>query len=84
MAVRGQLTPLTQDLLTKISQEAEQLKVRLQQDLSSVKSQLEPYVQEVMSELQQQVEQSIFLHVLKETIKIICRLFNYINDSHYC
>uniref|UniRef100_A0AAR2K5Y4 Apolipoprotein A-IV n=1 Tax=Pygocentrus nattereri TaxID=42514 RepID=A0AAR2K5Y4_PYGNA len=36
LAVRGQLTPLTQDLLTKISQEAEQLNVRLQQDLSSM------------------------------------------------
>ncbi|KAI4876206.1 hypothetical protein NFI96_017948, partial [Prochilodus magdalenae] len=57
VAVRGQLTPMTQDLLTKISQEAEQLKVRMQQDLSSVKSQLEPYVQEIMSDLQQQVEQ---------------------------
>ncbi|XP_007258345.2 apolipoprotein A-I [Astyanax mexicanus] len=57
VTVRSQMTPMTQDLLAKISQEAEQLKVRLQQDLSSVQSQLEPYIQELSSNLQEQVEQ---------------------------
>ncbi|KAI4876211.1 hypothetical protein NFI96_017947 [Prochilodus magdalenae] len=57
VVLRGQMTPMTQEMLTRVFQEAEQLKMRLQQDLSSVKSQLEPYVQEVMSNLQEQVEQ---------------------------
>ncbi|XP_030644466.1 apolipoprotein A-IV-like [Chanos chanos] len=57
VAVRGQVTPLTQELLDKLSQEAEQLKVRLEQDLSSLKSQLEPYAEELRMEVQKQVEQ---------------------------
>lgn len=40
-----------------MSQEAEQLKARLQQDTSSVKTQLEPYIEELTSDIQQQVEQ---------------------------
>ncbi|KAL6461271.1 hypothetical protein MHYP_G00312370 [Metynnis hypsauchen] len=57
VVLRSKMTPLTQEMLTRAFQEAEQLNVRLQQDLSSVKSQLEPYVQELMSNVQQQVEQ---------------------------
>ncbi|XP_026798161.3 apolipoprotein A-I [Pangasianodon hypophthalmus] len=57
VAVSGQVTPLTQELLAKMSQEAEQLKARLQQDISSVKTQLEPYIEELTSDIQQQVEQ---------------------------
>ncbi|XP_066530991.1 apolipoprotein Eb-like [Hoplias malabaricus] len=57
VAVRSQMTPPTQDLLTKISQEVEQLKVRLQQDLSSVKSHADPYIQELVTDIEQQVEQ---------------------------
>lgn len=57
VAVSGQVTPLTWELLAKMSQEAEQLKAHLQQDISSVKSQLEPYIAELTSDIQEQVEQ---------------------------
>ncbi|XP_072530836.1 uncharacterized protein [Salminus brasiliensis] len=57
VVLRGQVTPLTQETMTRFFQEAEQLKVRLQQDLSSVKSQVDPYMQELMSTVQKQVEQ---------------------------
>ncbi|KAG9355374.1 hypothetical protein JZ751_000212 [Albula glossodonta] len=51
------MTPLTDDLLNKISLEAERLKVRLEKDLSTVKAQLEPYAEELKSNVHQQVEQ---------------------------
>lgn len=57
VAIPDQVTPLTQELLAKMSQEAEQLKARLQQDIRSVKNQLEPYIEELKSDIQHQVEQ---------------------------
>ncbi|XP_066531111.1 apolipoprotein A-I-like [Hoplias malabaricus] len=57
VVLRGQVTPLTQQMLSRVFQEAEQLNVRLQQDLTSMKSQLEPFVQQMMTNIQQQVEQ---------------------------
>ncbi|KAI5087276.1 apolipoprotein A-IV isoform X1, partial [Silurus meridionalis] len=57
VAVKHQVTPLTQELLAKMSQEAEQLKARLQQDFGSVKTELEPYIEELASDIQQQMEQ---------------------------
>uniref|UniRef100_A0A8B9KCH0 Apolipoprotein A-IV n=1 Tax=Astyanax mexicanus TaxID=7994 RepID=A0A8B9KCH0_ASTMX len=58
VVLRGQMTPMTQEVMTRIFQESEQLKVRLQQDMSTVKSQLEPYVQEVMSNVRLQQDMS--------------------------
>ncbi|XP_007258347.3 apolipoprotein A-I [Astyanax mexicanus] len=74
VVLRGQMTPMTQEVMTRIFQESEQLKVRLQQDMSTVKSQLEPYVQEVMSNVQQQVEQlkkevALYADMDAETLK---------------
>jgi len=57
VALRGQVTPLTQDLLGKLTQEAEVLKARLDQDLSSVRTQLKPYAEELNEEIQRQVEE---------------------------
>uniref|UniRef100_A0A4W4EPB0 Apolipoprotein A-IV n=1 Tax=Electrophorus electricus TaxID=8005 RepID=A0A4W4EPB0_ELEEL len=47
VAVQSQVTPLTQELLEKLSQEAER----------SAQSQLQPYVNELVTDIQQQVEQ---------------------------
>lgn len=51
VAIPDQVAPLTQEMLAKMSQEAEQLKACLQQNISSVKSQLEPYIGELTSDI---------------------------------
>ncbi|KAK1804879.1 hypothetical protein P4O66_019137, partial [Electrophorus voltai] len=56
VAVQSQVTPLTQELLEKLSQEAERLKSPAVH-LSSAQSQLQPYVNELVTDIQQQVEQ---------------------------
>ncbi|XP_034748385.1 apolipoprotein A-IV-like isoform X2 [Etheostoma cragini] len=55
-ALRTQVAPLTQDLLSKFSQEAEQLKNRLEKDLTTVGSSLQPYTEELVADLQRQLE----------------------------
>ncbi|XP_068431894.1 apolipoprotein A-IV a [Clinocottus analis] len=55
-ALRVQVAPLTQDLMTKFTQEAEQLKTRVEKDLSVVGASLQPYADELLAELQKQVE----------------------------
>lgn len=57
LALRStEVVPLTQELLTKLSQEAEQLKARLEQDLSTMTSQLQPYAEELNVAIQKQME----------------------------
>ncbi|XP_036393843.1 apolipoprotein A-IV-like [Megalops cyprinoides] len=56
VTLHSQVTPLAQDLVTKISQEAELLKERLGKDLITVRDQLEPYSEELKSKIQQHVE----------------------------
>merc|ERR1712212_1232127 len=56
VALRSQVTPLTQDLLAKITHEAELLKARLDQDLSTVRAQLQPYAEELSVDIKRQVE----------------------------
>ncbi|RXN05431.1 mitochondrial import receptor subunit TOM40-like protein [Labeo rohita] len=56
LVIQSQITPLTQDLLAKLSQEADQLKLRLEQEMTSVQSQLKPYVEEIRGEIEEQLE----------------------------
>merc|ERR1712212_732322 len=57
VALRSQVTPLTQDLLAKITHEAELLKARLDQDLSTVRAQLQPYAEELSVDIKRQGEE---------------------------
>ncbi|XP_038850885.1 apolipoprotein A-I-like [Salvelinus namaycush] len=57
ISLQEQLPPAAKDLMTKITQEAEVLKERLEQDLGSVKGKLEPYAEEMKTQVQQRVEQ---------------------------
>ncbi|TRY96382.1 hypothetical protein DNTS_029316 [Danionella cerebrum] len=57
LAIQSQVTPLTQELLTKLSQEAEQLKQRLDQEMTTVQAQLKPYMEEIKADIEQQLEQ---------------------------
>ncbi|CAN9503540.1 unnamed protein product [Ophioblennius macclurei] len=52
-SLRTQVAPLTQDLMTKFSQEADQLKSRLE---TAVETQLQPYAQQMVADLQTKVE----------------------------
>jgi len=54
--MRDQMAPLTQDLITKLSQEAEQLKTRVETELNAMSAQLKPYAEQLSTELQRQVE----------------------------
>ncbi|KAF7660031.1 hypothetical protein LDENG_00289460 [Lucifuga dentata] len=56
-ALRTQVVPLTQNLLTQFSAEAEQLKSRFEKDLIGVSTRLQPYTEELKADLQRQVEQ---------------------------
>ncbi|XP_047461952.1 apolipoprotein A-I-like [Mugil cephalus] len=53
--LRAQAAPVTRDLLTKFSQQTEQLKARLEKDLSAVGASLQPYAEELVAELQSKV-----------------------------
>lgn len=55
-ALQTQVAPLTQDLLAKLSQEAELLKARVDADLTSAGAALQPYVEELKEDLQRQME----------------------------
>ncbi|TNM93064.1 hypothetical protein fugu_018466 [Takifugu bimaculatus] len=56
VALRTQATPLTQDFITKVSQEAEQLKTRLETELSAMTTNLQPY-SDMLVKLQAQLEE---------------------------
>ncbi len=55
--LRTQVTPLTQDFMTRFSQEAEQLKTRLEKDLTAVNVKVQPYVEEMVANIRRQVEE---------------------------
>ncbi|KAJ8000311.1 hypothetical protein DPEC_G00203520 [Dallia pectoralis] len=57
VAMRSQVTPLTHDLLAKLSQEAELLKARFERDLSATTAELQPYSDELKADLARQVEE---------------------------
>ncbi|XP_070840997.1 apolipoprotein A-IV-like [Chaetodon trifascialis] len=54
--LRTQVAPLTQDLMSKFSQEAKRLKTRLEKDLTTAGVHLQPYAEELVADLQRQVE----------------------------
>lgn len=56
LAIQSQVTPLTQELLTKLSQEADQLKLSLEQEITSAQTQLKPYVEELKVDIEEQIE----------------------------
>ncbi|KAG7278781.1 hypothetical protein CRUP_019087 [Coryphaenoides rupestris] len=55
VALQTQVAPLTQDLLAKLSQEAELLKAHVDADLTSAGAALQPHVDEVKEDLQRQM-----------------------------
>lgn len=56
VALRTQAAPLTQDFITRVSQEAEQLKTRLETDLSAMTTNLQPY-SDMLVKFQTQLEE---------------------------
>ncbi|KAG7500861.1 apolipoprotein A-IV-like [Solea senegalensis] len=55
-AMRTQVAPLTKDLMSKLSKEAQRLQLRLQKDLTTMGTNLQPYAEELASDLQKKVE----------------------------
>ncbi|XP_055067560.2 uncharacterized protein [Misgurnus anguillicaudatus] len=56
VTLKKHVDPLTEELMTKITKEAEVLRERLGQDLLSVRDKLEPYADNIKSQIQQRVE----------------------------
>ncbi|XP_015247133.1 PREDICTED: apolipoprotein A-IV-like [Cyprinodon variegatus] len=57
VSLQTQAAPLTQDFLTRFNQEAEQLKTRLENDLTALGSSIKPYGEQLMTSLQSRVEE---------------------------
>ncbi|KAF3834312.1 hypothetical protein F7725_025516 [Dissostichus mawsoni] len=57
VAMRAQVAPLTQDYMAQFTQEAEQLKARLEKDMTTVSTSLQPIANEMVAQLQRQVEE---------------------------
>ncbi|XP_047239679.1 apolipoprotein A-IV-like [Girardinichthys multiradiatus] len=57
VSLRTQAAPLTQDFVTRFTQEAEQLKARLENDLTALGSNIRPYGEQLVAKLQNQVEE---------------------------
>uniref|UniRef100_A0A8C6TGK1 Apolipoprotein A-IV-like n=1 Tax=Neogobius melanostomus TaxID=47308 RepID=A0A8C6TGK1_9GOBI len=56
-SIQEQLPPGAQDLITKVTTEADVLRERVAQELSTVQGQLEPYTEEMKAQIQQRVDQ---------------------------
>uniref|UniRef100_A0A672PM26 Uncharacterized protein n=1 Tax=Sinocyclocheilus grahami TaxID=75366 RepID=A0A672PM26_SINGR len=57
---------LTRDLLAKLSQEADQLKLHLEQEMTSMQSQLKPYVEEIRETLNSEALRSTLVQGAEE------------------
>ncbi|XP_028316379.1 apolipoprotein A-IV-like [Gouania willdenowi] len=57
VSLRTQVAPLTQDFITQFTQETEQLKARLEKDMTAVSENLQPYAEQLVARLQAQVEE---------------------------
>ncbi|KAK7898472.1 hypothetical protein WMY93_019325 [Mugilogobius chulae] len=57
VALRNQAGPLSQDLLTQITQQADSLKTRLETELSSANVNLQPYAEQFVTELQTKMDE---------------------------
>lgn len=51
--MRSQVAPLAQGLMSKFSQEAEQLKAGLEKDLAVIRTRLQPYTEELMAKMEE-------------------------------
>ncbi|KAM3596557.1 uncharacterized protein V6R79_016597 [Siganus canaliculatus] len=56
VTLRTQAAPLTQDFMTRFTQEVDQLKARLEKDITTVNTNLQPYT-DMVANLQRQVEE---------------------------
>lgn len=57
VALRTKVVPLTKNLMAQFTQEAEQLKTRVEKDLTAMGTRLQPYTEELVANLQKQVEE---------------------------
>ncbi|XP_034410289.1 apolipoprotein A-I-like [Cyclopterus lumpus] len=57
VTLQEQLPPAAQDLITKVTTEADVLRERVNQELSTVREKLEPYTEDMKTQIQQRVEQ---------------------------
>ncbi|TWW53431.1 Apolipoprotein Eb [Takifugu flavidus] len=57
VSIQEQLPPGAQDLITKVTTEADVLRERVTQELSSVRNKLEPYTEDMKAKIQARVEQ---------------------------
>ncbi|KAL2084263.1 hypothetical protein ACEWY4_019781 [Coilia grayii] len=57
VTLQNQMTPLAEDVMAKITKEAEVLRERLAQDLTTVKGKLEPYAEDMRAQVLQRVEE---------------------------
>ncbi|KAK2903092.1 hypothetical protein Q8A67_007805 [Cirrhinus molitorella] len=57
VTLKKQMDPMAEELMSKITKEAEVLRERLGQDLTSVRDKLEPYADNLKSQIQQRVEE---------------------------
>ncbi|XP_028327437.1 apolipoprotein A-I-like [Gouania willdenowi] len=57
VTLQDQLPPAAQELITKVTNEADVLRERVTLELNSVKDKLQPYTEEMKAQIQQKVEQ---------------------------
>lgn len=56
-SVRTQAGPISQDIVTRLTQESERLKARVDADLTVLGNQMQPYAEEVVAEVRRRVEE---------------------------
>lgn len=56
-SVRTQAGPISQDIVTRLTEESERLKARVDADLTVLGNQMQPYAEELVAELRRKVEE---------------------------
>lgn len=56
-SVRDQAGPISQEMVSRVSQEAERLKTRVDADLTVLRKQMQPYAEEVVAEVRTRVQE---------------------------
>lgn len=56
-SLQAQASPISQEIVTRLTQESERVKARLDADLTVLGNQLQPYVEEVVAEVWKKVEE---------------------------
>lgn len=57
VALKSQVAPLSQDLMTQITQQTEQLKSRFETELAAVSSNMQPYGEQLVADLQTKMDE---------------------------